>query len=305
MSALVKKSIIEKLLHIGASQEASIIKRIARELLGDDLQSVLDKSALINFSHLKDIHIFEGDHEYVADIQRRDGKNMYFSPSDGWVAVSDEDIALYKINFDWFIREIMNALSIAERHTPKIILEDNIWALGQHRIGKQNTHLIIVRNLGKRAVLDSLIQHLNNHHKGRDPALVITLDGQVPAHLQLPGQNVLMRIEEAIVIEKDSFELNERLLSGKMGGSLSQDGFSGGFRNLIVNGTQYKFTKKQAEAMEFMHAAGKPRHQDEILAEINSTQSKLLQVFRSSGKSHSAWGQVIKSDNKGNYWLEL
>ena len=305
MNMGVKKSIFEKVLNIGASPEASIIERIAKEDFGNDFQRVLENDILLHFKNLKDIEVFDGEYEYIVEIQRRDGKNMYFSSADGWVTVMDEEISLYKINFDWLIRQIMNALGIAGRHEPKKILEDGIWALGQHRIEKKNVHIILARNIGQDSVLDSLIQYLNNFHKARDPALVISLDRHIPSHLLLPNQNVLVRIEEAIVFDKSNFELNTRLLAGKMGGSLSQDGFSGGFRNLVVNGKKYQFTKKEAEAIEFIYNAGSPRHQDEVLAEINSSQNKLLQVFRSKGKTNPAWGKIIKNDRKGNYWLDL
>lgn len=305
MSGRIKKSIIEQLLIIGESSEASVKKKTAREIFGNDLQGVLDVNVLLHFKNLKDIEVVEGEHEFTTEIQRRDGEIMYFSPSDGWVAVLDEDVALYKINFDWLIRQIMNALDIADRHVPKEILDDQIWVLGQHWIERQIVPIVIARNISQSSVLDSLNHYLNKYHRAREPALVISLDRHIPDYLRLPGQNVLVRLEEAMVIEGDNFELNTRLLSEKMGGSLSQDGFSGGFRNLVVNGKKYIFTKKQAEAIEFMHGAGGPRHQDEILAEINSSQKKLLYIFRTKGKTNPAWGEVIKNDGKGNYWLDL
>jgi len=305
MSELAKKSIVEKLLSIGATSEASIKKKIARENFGDDFQSVLDAKVLEHFKDLKDIEVVDGEHEFTAEILWRDGRNMYFSSSDGWVPVKDEDIAIYKLNFNWFIRQIMKALDIEDRHEPKEILEDSIWGLGQHWIETQNVHIVIARNISQSVVLDSLNQYLNRNHKTGDPALVLSLDRRIPSYLNLPRQNVLVRLEEAMVIEGDKFKLNTRLLAGKMGGSVSQDGFSGGFRNLVVNGKKYQFTKKQAEAVELMHKAGNPRHQDEILAEIHSSQKKLLYVFRSKGINNPAWGEVIKNDRKGNHWLEL
>lgn len=305
MSQHIKKSIIEKLLSIGENSEASVILKIAKEVFGHDLQKLLDEKVLIHLRNLKEVGVVDGDNEEVAEIQRRDGKNMYFSPEDGWVPILDEEIALYKINFDWFIRQVMNALDIADRYSPKEILEDYVWALGVHRIEKQNIHLMVVRNIKKNIVFDALINHLNNNHKARNPALVITLDRHVPTYLKLPNQNELVKINETMVWDNDNFKLNTYLLAGKMGGIRTQDGFSGGFRNLVADGKQYKFTKKQAEAIEFLHNAGNPRHQDEILAEINSSQTKLLQVFRSGGATNNAWGNVIKYDGKGNYWLDI
>ena len=234
MSVRINKSIIEILLDIGASSEASIKKKIARQKFADDFQNVLDTNVLVHFKNLKDIEIVDGEHDLSAEIQRRDGKNMYFSPSDGWVAVMDEDIALYKINFDWLLRQIMNALDIADRHDPKVILEDSIWVLGQHWVERQNVHIVIARNIRQNPVLDSLSQYLNKYHKARDPALVLSLDRHIPDHLHLPGQNKLVRLEEAMVIEGDIFKLNTRLLAEKMGGSISKPGFSNGYRHYVL-----------------------------------------------------------------------
>ncbi len=304
MSNGVKRSTIERLLKISETPEASIIEKFAIEEFGDQFRELVDNKILTHFKILKAIEVFDGENEFVAEIQRRDGKNMYFSTADGWVAVSDEDINLYKISFEWLLRKIMDALDIADRHVPKEVLEEKIWALSQHRVERQNINIIVVRNIRNEIVFDALKNYLNNHHKARNPALVIALDQSIPDHLSLPDQNELARIDEAIKWDKEEFELNTVLLGGKMGGSISQEGFSGGFRNLVVNGKQYRFSKKQAEAIEFLYNVGGARHQDEILAEINSSQKKLLQVFRSRGQTNNAWGEVIKSDGKGNYWLE-
>ena len=305
MTTDITKLIVEELLKISSDPEASILKRFARDIFRGEFDSLCGCDALVHIKNLTDIAITDGDFEFTAEIVRRDGKYMYFSPSDGWIGVLEEDIALYKINFEWLIRQVMNALDIPNRCEAKEVLEDKIWVLGRHRIERQNIPIIITRNTIDSVVFESLKNYLNNHHKSRDPALVLAMDRHLPAHLSLPGQNVLVRFEEAMVIESPEFRINTRMLAGKMGGSVNQDGFGSGYRNLIWNGNRYRFTKKEAEAIEYMHNASGPRHQDEILAEINSSQKKLLQIFRSKGKTNPAWGEVIKGDRKGSYWLDL
>ena len=230
---------------------------------------------------------------------------MYFSSSDGWVSVLEEDITLYKIKFEWLIRQVMKTLDISDSYQAKEILPDNIWILGQHWIEKQKVSIMITRNTIDPVVFDKLKHYLNNNHTLRDPVLVLALDRHLPAYLSLPSQHVLVRIEEAMVIENSDFKINTRMLAGKMGGSVNQEGFGSGYRTLFLNGNKYGFSKMQAEAIEFMHKARGPRHKDEILAEINSSQNKLIQVFKNKGKTHPAWGEVIKNDKKGNYWLEV
>lgn len=305
MSNGVKRSTIEELLKISDIPEASIIEKFAHEKFDDQFQGLVDHNILIHYKILKSILVPDGENEFVAEIQRKDGKNMYFSPADGWVAISDEDINLYKINFEWLLREVMIALDIADRHKPKELFEEKIWALGQHRIEKQLINIIVARNIINDTVFEELKNYLNNHHKARNPALVLVLDQNIPNHLSLPNQNELVRIDEAIKWDKDNFELNTVLLAIKMGGTSSKVGFSNGYRSLVSNGVPYTFTKKQAEALEYLDKEnGKPIHQDEVLAEINSTQTKLLQLFRSQGNTHPAWNVVIKGDRNGNYWLE-
>ncbi len=305
MTARLGKPIVEELLKICSDPEASILKRLAREIFREEFDGLCGCDALIHFKNLMDIEVVDGDSEFTVEIVRRDGKYMYFSPSDGWVSVMKEDMALYKINFGWFIRQVMNALEIPDWCEAKEILKDKIWVLGRHRIEKQYIPIVITRNTIDPVVFDALKHYLNNNHNLRDPALVLALDRHLPAHFSLPGQNVLVRCEEAMVIERLDFEINTRMLAGKMGGSVDQDGFGPGYRYLVWNGTEYRFTKKQAEAIEYMRNASGPRHKDEILAEINSSQDRLIRVFKNQGKKHPAWGELIKNDGKGNYWLEM
>lgn len=306
MSKTTKRYAIEKLLKVCETSEASIIEKYARNSFGDLFQQLTEDNALVNFKILKSVCVPDGDYEFVAEIERRDGKNGYFSPADGWVAVPDEDLTVYKLNFDWLLRTIMGALDIADRHNPKVILEEYIWALGQHRIETRNTHIIVARGLRSGTIFQDLKFYLDKHHQAKNPALVITLDPLIPEPLSLPNQNKLVKLADAIKWDKDKFEINTSLLAGSMRGNKNQEGFSSGFRSLSVHGEQYTFTPKQAEAIEYLYnAGGSTRHQDEILADINSSQNKLLNLFRSKGKQHNAWGVIIKFDGRGNYWLEI
>ena len=304
MIGKLDKATLEKLLEVAGAPEGTIIMRFAKQMLGDSFESLCEFRAIVHIGNRKDIAIVEGDSEISVDVVRRNGKNMYFSPSDGWVRVSDDDIALYKVDTDWLVRRVMAALEIPSRYRAKPILDDAIWVLGKHRIERQRIAIIIARNLVEPAVFGVLCQYLDNNHKARNPALVVTLDRQLPTHLQLPDQNVLVRLEEALLLESDHVEINTRMLAGKLGGQVTRDGFSNGYRHLRFDGQEYKFTKNQAEVVEYLHQAGGPRNQHEILAGVNSRQDRLTHVFRGGGKRHPAWGTVIRKDDKGNYWLD-
>ena len=306
MTASLRKPIVEKLLKISSDPEASILKRFARDIFRDEFDGLCGCGALDHFKNLKDIEVVDGDSEFTAEIVRRDGKYMYFSPSDGWVGVLDDDIALYKINFGWLIRQVMNALEIPDWCEVKEILEDKIWVLGRHRIERQIILIAITRNTVDPAVFDELKEYIDNYHRSRDPALVLALDRHLPAYLNLPGQSVLVRLEEVMVIESVDFKINTRMLAGKMGGSVTKPGFSNGFRTYNENGKTYKFSKLQSEALEFMDGQDKAVHQTEILSHTASLEGNKLRVLfkGKGGKMHEAWNEIIKGDGRGNYWLE-
>lgn len=306
MTTSPKKSVVQQLYKIASISDASIKRKIARDNFGVDYEFLINESVLIHFKNLKDIEVVDGDQSHIVEIERRDGKNMYFSSSDGWVAVLDEDIALYRINFEWLVRQIMRALEVADRHNPKVLLEDRIWLLGKHRIEKQSIHIIITRNIAESLVYEPLAQHLNEQHRGQEPALILTMDKHIPEHFTLPGQNVLVRLEEAMLIESERFGLNLPMLTRRMGGSVTASGFSNGFRTLHSNGKTYNFSKLQSEAMEFMDGQGKPIHQTEILAQTNSQEGNKLRILfkGKGGEVHEAWNKIIKNDGRGNYWLE-
>ena len=156
MTASLRKPIVEKLLKISSDPEASILKRFARDIFRDEFDGLCGCGALDHFKNLKDIEVVDGDSEFTAEIVRRDGKYMYFSPSDGWVGVLDDDIVLYKINFGWLIRQVMNALEIPDWREAKEILKDKIWDLGRHRIERQNIPIAITRNTIDPVVFDRI-----------------------------------------------------------------------------------------------------------------------------------------------------
>lgn len=306
MSIILKKSIFYSFLDIAGNSDSTMLLRYLKENLGEEFNLLMDQRGLVYSKNLEEVLIEDQFGERTTEIVWRDGKNMYFLPGVGWKQVHQDEVALYKLNYDWLVRRIMDALDIADRHTPKEIIEDSIWALGQHRIEKQTTNIIVVRNIKNATTFDCLINHLNNHHNARNTALVIALDQSIPDHLSLPNQNELIRINEAIKWDKDNFELNTALLAGRMGGTITKPGFSNGYRTLISHGKTYEFTPKQSEALEFMDNESKPVHQTEILSHTTSHQgTKLRELFKGKGgKVHDAWNVIIKSDRKGNYWLD-
>ena len=302
---MVRKSVFEKLLAIAETPDPDVLEKYAREDFGDEFDKLVESKALIYSGELKDIRVFDGNDEYTAEIVRRGGKNMYRSSSGSWVEAENNEIALYRINFDWLVRKVLDAFGVSNNFRPRALLEENIWVCGQQWIEQKKKPIILVRNINNQLAFEHLIRHLQDNHAGRDPALILTLNKNVPLYFHIPGHNVLLKIEDAMVVESENFELNLRAISDKLGIRSLKDGFSPDFLTLRFDGEDYEFTTTQSEAIRVMAKAGKALHKCTIMEEIKpGSNSELKDIFKSGGKPHKAWKKVIQFNNKGMYWLD-
>ena len=292
-------------MEIGRHPAASITAQVLANHFGEDHRNLVKVGIILQANNLEDVVSVDGYDGQTAEVVRQDGRNKYFSQDGVWTDVQDEEIALYKVNHDWFLRQLMDALEIGSHVTPQKVLEEKIWTLGQHWIKQIRIPILVVRNIGYQDVYQHLNRYLEANHAGKDPALVIALDRHITSSLRLTGQNVLVRLEEAMVIEQENFTLYTSLLAEKMGASICKTGFSPSFHSLKFNGEDYTFTSKQSEALELMAQANRPLNQHEILEGINSSQRRLRDIFKTTGgKIHPAWDIIIKRNNKGLYWLD-
>ncbi|WP_412057306.1 hypothetical protein [Bartonella sp. DGB2] len=243
------------------------------------------------------------DHEgRSVEVVRHNGKNCYFSPTSGWVEVSSSALQLYSFCADWLVSRFKEVLAIESHVKTRAIMGNAAWDLGEARLMRTKQPIILVTQLRKGRIFSAIVAYLNERHK-KKPALLIALDHQLPSYLSLPSQNRYVLLGDVLARNDKDFALNFDYLVEVMGASIKRPGFSNGYRTAMIEGQEYSFTKKQADAIEMMDKAGKPLHQDEIMAEVGSNQ-KLIGLFRSKGTSHPAWNVIIKGDGKGSYWLE-
>jgi hypothetical protein len=301
---MVGKSVFEKFLTIAEIPDPDILEKYAREDFGDEFDKLVESKALIYSGELKDIRVFNGDDEYTTEVVRRNGKNMYRSSSGSWVEAENNEIALYRINFEWLVRQVLDAFGVSNNFKPRALLEENIWVFGQQWIEQKKKPIILVRNINNQLAFEHLTRYLQDNHAGRDPALILTLNKNVPLYFHIPGHNVLLKIEDAMVIESENFELNLRTISDKLGGIALKDGFSPDFRSLRFDGVDYSFTTTESEAIRVMATAGRPLSQHAILEGMNSTRNRLRDIFKRGKEVNPAWGTVILLDGKGMYWLD-
>jgi hypothetical protein len=142
--------------------------------------------------------------------------------------------------------------------------------------------------------------------KSTKPILVISL-AHLPPYFRLPAPHVVLTVYDLMIHDQShALAFDIELILERMGKLNKRAIFSDGYRSALINGVAYIFTKKQAEVVEELYKAGKPMHQDEIMAIVSpdASYNRIVSIFRANGKMHPAWGIVIKHDHKGYYWIE-
>ncbi len=284
-----------------ASPIAAITVQNLIQHFGSEGRELIELGALVPTAHCKYIESMSDHEGRLVEITRCDDGFAYFSLIAGWVPVLYQDILLYKTSNEWLISTIKSSLGISETASKQI--EEHIWALGDAWLKYMRVPIILASNLRQQIVYETLNRYLLERHSKR-PALVLALDLKLPPYLSLPKQNKLIIIQDAMLFNRKEFALDILFLSEKMGANIMQHGFSNGYRNLSANGEVYKLSNQQASILEVLDKACCLMHKYEIMASSESTQNELEWVFRKNGKYHPAWGEVIKYDSKGNYWLE-
>jgi hypothetical protein len=267
-------------------------------------QKLVSSGALSEAPHSLDYTAHFDDGECSYDLQRHEGGWAYLDPRSGWVRVDGDALRVYQVSYDWLVRAAMDALGIDTRTRPQTVLEDRIWALGTAWLGKRKMPVLLGRRLDDEGAARALCAYLQDKH-AREPSLVLALMPPVSPYLSLPGQSRLVLMGDAIDAENQILKLRMAYLAEKMGASAQKIGFAQSYRTAHFDGQDYRFSKMQAAVMELLHEHGKPMHQDQILAEVNSSQKRLSGIFRSKDGHHPAWDTLLQTDRRGNYWIEL
>ena len=275
-----KKYLIDQLVSCGALQKAPYLFNIDRRGKDGNLE-------------YKSVTCINGKCSYTSEGKTFD--------------VDEIKMRVYAASLDWLLKSLLYGLGLSTKHKCIPILDEFIWNLGMVKLHQHKVPVVIVRDIIGDSIYISLEQYLKSQ-KSTTPILVITLIRELPPFLRLPPPHVLIKIRDLIVHdENDKLSFDIDLILEKMGKTIKKEGFSDGYRNAYFNGVDYVFSKIQAEVLELLDkAVGKRMHQDEIMSRIttNSSNTRLVSLFQSKGKMHSAWGIIIKHDSKGFYWVE-
>lgn len=233
----------------------------------------------------------------------RGGKWGYLDQDVGWVNVNAEMVGKYRLNLDWLPYVIRRDLEMSQVHPPQELVSECFWRLGEATLStKMKAEIFFARRLNHSKTFEQVYQALNNI-KGIKKAIILTTSNNFPLGCSLPGHHQVIQLEDCLEHTNNNFRIDRNILKEAMGGAVTQDGFSEDFRKASFNNIEYNFSTLQSSIVQFLHENGKT-HKHSLMASVNSAQDDPKGVFRKSGEYHPAWGNLIKNDTKGYYWLE-
>ncbi|MFO0991608.1 MAG: hypothetical protein U1E67_06725 [Hyphomicrobiales bacterium] len=207
-------------------------------------------SALMDAGLLK-----AGDHELVAvsgtahddapvTVSRSpDGSQLgYFSPTAGWVAVPEEQMRRFRVDYPAVISRLMLQAELSSRHGPVALVPDLLWEIGDVRLGRR-AQLVSIW-FGRRLHDPSVWRQVGNAAKSRPASRLRILLTSTPAHRvpedSLPG-NLVVGVRDVIDFNA-GLCIHPDILAARLDGSrlpnvdaavdLSPDA-----RTLTINGT--------------------------------------------------------------------
>jgi hypothetical protein len=243
--------------------------------------------------------------EYVGD-----GRYRAYCPEAGLQPIDAGLLTIFTVDLNWIADAIANSLGLSARPTTSVYPEVPLARVGRVRFGKYACEVFVACRLTDRGLFDQVRTTVASL-VGNAPGLILTTTRLDLISGEAPPRCVHISLEDVLEFRagKPSFNVAPVLaaLRGHEGAFPSAGigyVFSPGFRFCVVGDQEYTFTKKQAEAIEFLFAARergvRKTHKNEIQGELGTSQ-EIGQLFT----NHAAYGELLKYDGAGYYWLDL
>lgn len=202
---------------------------------------------------------------------------------------------MYVLEIKWLIKAILESLDITKIYPAEMIIDNYFW-----RIGTLDQHpLYFSRRVywgDNFAKMIKILEERNSEAK----SIILTSSVLPDNYRNLPNDNKITSLRNCLVHDNDNVIIDRSMIKPV----LLASGFSTGYRSAIIKGREYKFTKSQAAIIEILHKSATEIHKHELMIAANSEQDDPKYIFRNKGKYHDAWGEIIKFDSQGYYWLE-
>jgi hypothetical protein len=276
-----------------------------------DLETLVSLGALVNVGNNDGILCLACDEPHSVCVEYAgDGSYRAYCPDAGYQRVEPETLRRFSIDVNWIANAVASSLGFSCKADPLRDLGAPVIRIGKVRFGKYPCELFVACRLADRDRFEetrTTVAALS----GNAPAVILTT---TPLHL-IPGKapprcaNVLL--EHVLKLGASGPSFNEGPIYAALRGhdaSFPSSGigyvFSSGFRSGVVGDQEYTFTRKQAQVIELLFSARergiRKLHKTEIQGPLETSQ-QIGQLFQ----GNPAYGELIKFDGTGYYWLDL
>lgn len=233
----------------------------------------------------------------------------YFSPSAGWVPVSDGQMASFGISFEKLFKRMLERLDISTRASPTVLLPDHLWEIGEVRLPGRSKRVPLW--IGRRLADPKVWGRFADTVRARPaPGLRIVLSltpaDRLPAQIHQGHSIIAVRdiVDHASGLVVGPDLLAARIASGTTSTdaliTMGADGAS-----VTVRGTRYAFSgSKQRALIRQLYEAWQSGSPECLTAEVleNAEYSDSVNTLTKAFSGRTDWRDFIKEEH-GRCWM--
>lgn len=233
----------------------------------------------------------------------------YFSPSAGWVPVSDGQMASFGISFEKLFEHLLERLDLSTRALPTVLLPDLLWEIGEVRLPGRSKRvpLWIGRRLADPKVWSRDAETVRARPApGLRIVLSLTPADRLPAQIHQGHSIIAVR---DIVDHASGLVVNPQLLAARVAsGAPSADAFitmGADGASVTVRGTRYAFSgSKQRGLIRQLYEAWQSGSPECLTAEVleNAEYSDSVNTLNKAFSGRTDWRDFIKEEH-GRCWM--
>ena len=230
-----------------------------------------------------------------------------FHPNMGLMKAEPRVRKQYRVDFDWLLSAIAGAVGVAAGQRRACLVDDQLWGLGDARLGRKNRPMLFARRLGTTDALD-LVARALTARQGRADGVLLTTSPRISQAVRLPGRHRILHIRDCLDQASRHFALDRDVIAG---GPLEAEPSGQGPVEMAPDGSWIKIRGREYRFRGMIHrsivkqvykawrdGAGPLRTQN-VLEEAKSKSRELAQAF--SGRPE--FKEIIGYD-AGFCWLK-
>lgn len=275
----------------------SITHRIATHF-ADEMTDLVSNDAFV----IDSLNYCTNDEGESEELCFRNNDPGYLDKNSHFVPVPFENFTKYNLKLDWIVKNISNDFGVSFNGDCEEILPNFLWNIGFVNIDIE-IPIFFARKIVKEDIFDKINKVLGGRRSSSE-GIILTSCSDIPSYFSsnIAGNKVIP-LKNCLTANKKDFNIDKISLKSAIV-KTSKDGFTTGYRSACFHGEFFKFTKQEADVLEYLHKLEKPVHKDEIMVEVTESSTELKTLFRNAD-SKNIRQNILQHDKKGYYWLNL